>query len=556
MDNLRAQFQETWGHLAPWQRFAGIAILVSGVAMALLFGLWMKEPSYALLYQGLDERDAAAIVKELETENIPYRLSAGGTAIEVPPKEVANVRLKLAAQNLPKGGVVGFELFDQGGLSGLGMTERMQAVNFQRALEGELSRTIMALDAIEVARVHIVIPEESLFAEQQEEPKASVMFKPASSARLSNSQVQAIRYLVANSVEGLDPANVSIVDTEGNVYESPDASPEMSLMAASGSQLQIQRSYEIESQNKIQAMLDRALGPQKAVVRVNVEMNWDQEESTLETVAPAGEVGSVVRSTQQKQESWKGAPASAAEGVPGVDANAPADLPNYQAGEAGSSAGEYSNQESVVNYEVSKEIKNVQRQPGRVERVSVAVLVDESLAEEEVDKIKALVKAAVGFNEERGDQVTVQRIAFNDTVLAQEAAVLDEMAQRDFYVRIGTIVALLLGLGAILFFAWKLFSDMQKRMLPYVIEPDVPALPDGQQASASLQQAASSAYSQASGEPPPALSEAELEDWLKLPSPDEGEMRLRAVARRNPELIAAILKDWVKQKSKKAPAVS
>ncbi len=553
MDNLRAQFQETWGQLAPWQRFAGVAILVSGVAMALLFSLWMKEPSYALLYQGLNEQDAAAIVKELESAGIPYQLVAGGTAIEVPAKDVANVRLKLAAQNLPKGGVVGFELFDQSGLSGIGMTERMQKVNFQRALEGELSRTIMALDTVEVARVHIVLPEESLFADQQEDPKASVMFKPASGARLSNSQVQAIRYLVANSVEGLEPSNVSIVDTEGNVYESPEASAEMSVMAATGNQLQIQRSYEVESQSKIQAMLDRALGPQKAVVRVNVEMNWDREESTLETVAPAGEVGSVVRSTQQKQESWKGAPASAAEGVPGVDANAPADdVPNYQAGDAAGGVGEYSNQESVVNYEVSKEIKNIQRQPGRVERVSVAVLVDESLAEEEVDKVKALVKAAVGFNEERGDQVTVQRIAFNDVLLTQEAAALEEMAQRDFYIRIGTIVALLLGLGAILFFAWKLFSDMQKRMLPYVIEPDVPALPDGQQATASLQQAASNAYGQAS-EPPPALSEEELEEWLKLPSPDEGEMRLRAVARRNPELIATILKDWVKQKPKKAP---
>jgi flagellar M-ring protein FliF len=545
MDNIRNRAVEIWGQLAPWQRFAGIATAISGIGMIFLFGLWMREPSYALLYQGLDENDAAAVVNELDASRIPYRLLADGTAIEVPTGLVADARLKLAAKNLPKGGVVGFELFDQGGLSGIGMTEQMQKINIQRALEGELSRTITAIDGIEAARVHIVIPDDSLFVEDQKQPTASVMFKPTPGTRLTASQVQSIRYLLASSVEGLDPSNVSIVDVEGKMYDAPDTSDDAGIMTVSNNQIQIQRTYEIETEDKLQTMLDRTLGPQNAIVRVTVEMNWDREQSTLETVAPAGEVGSVVRSTQQKQESWKGAPADAAAGTPGVDANAP-DLPTYQAGT--SSTGEYSNQESTVNYEVSKEVKNIERQPGRIERISVAVLLNDTLPEDQIDKVKALMETAVGFNSERGDQVTVQRIPFNEDFLTQEAARLDDMAQRDFYVRIGTIAALLLALGGILFFIRKIFSDMQQRMMPYVIQPNTPELPDGQ-AKNSLQHNATNAYLQAED---PDLNDEDIDEWLKLPSPDQAEMRLRAISRRNPELVATILKNWAAEKKQEA----
>jgi flagellar M-ring protein FliF len=545
MQDLRTKALDIWAQLAPWQRFAGIAILLSTIGMFVVMGLWMSEPRYAVLYRDLNERDAAAIVNELDSQRVPYQLIAGGTAIEVEEDQVAAIRLRLAAQNLPQGGTIGYEMFDTGSLGNLGMTEFMQRVNYQRALEGELSRTITAVEGVDLARVHLALPEESLFAQQQQQPKASVILKVKPGVRLNMTQVQSIRFLVANSVEGLTADNITLVDVDGNFYELPEGDGTPTLASVSGGIMEMQRVAELERQNNVQAMLDQTFGPNKTVVRVNIEMNWDQEESQTETYAPAGEVGSVIRSSSREEENWEGAGANAG-GIPGVEANAPVDDVTYQAGDGNS--GTYNRRSDTVNYEVSKEIRSKTVQPGSVERITVAVLMDESLPEEQVAAVQSSVSAALGLNAQRGDVIEVQRIPFDISFYEQELAQFQAQQQQDFYIRIGIIVGVLLGLGLILFFTRKILGDMQKRMMPFVVEEENLALPKdaaaGQQGAASLQQQANNAYARALAG---TKGQGEIDDFehiFQLPPPDESELRLRAIARHSPDVVASIIEEW------------
>ncbi len=549
MNEMRTKATNIWSQLAPWQRFAGLATVLTAIGMFVVMGLWMNDPQYAVLYRDLNDRDAAAIVDELDSQKIPYRLAENGSAIEVEQGQVASARLKLASKNLPQGGTIGYEMFDSGSLGNLGMTEFMQRVNFQRALEGELSRTITAVEGVELARVHLVLPEQSLFVEQQQQPKASVILKTRPGVRLEVSQVQSIRFLVANSVEGLDAKNITLVDVAGNLYDMPDAKGEMSTASVSTSQIEVQRKVELETQNDLQAMLDQTLGPKKTVVRVSVDMNWDLEEAQVETYAPAGEVGSVIRSSSREEESWTGSGGAGVGGVPGVDPNAPVDVPSYQAGGTGS--GDYTRRSDTINYEVSKETRSLVKQPGTVQRISVAVLLDETLPDTQVESVKSLIEAAVGADPARGDAVQVQRVPFNDDFYAQEMARFEAQQQQELYIRIGMIVAVLLALGLVLFFTRKIFSDMQKRMMPYVVPSETPALPQDASASlpaSSLQKSAASAYARASGSKDryAAYDAAydKFDDYFQLPPPDESELRLRAIARHNPEVIASIIAEW------------
>lgn len=545
MADIQNRAVYVWTQLTPMQRFAGIATLISAIGMIFLVGLWMNEPAMGVLYRGLDEKDAAAIVTALDEMVIPYQLSANGSTIEVSAAQVASTRLNLAAKNLPQSGT-GYELFDNGALGGIGMTDFMQRMNHQRALEGEIARTIASIDGVEMARVHIAIPEETLFAEQQNAPTASVILKLGAGVRLSPTQVQAIRFLLASSVEGMEASNISVVDMSGNLYEAPESTSEGSALAATSSQIETERQLKTQIQKDLQAMLDGTLGSNSTVVRVNVELNWDREESISEEYAPAGQVGSVVRSNQQTEESWTGVGADAAIGVPGVDINAPVDTPNYPTGD-GTNSGEYNKRGSTTNYEVSKRVTNSTKQPGSVERMTVAVLMNEALPVEQVETIKALVAAAVGINPERGDLIQVDRIPFNNTEQAEAAALIAQAQRQDLYMQIGIIVAVLLGLWMILAFVRRTFMDMQKRMLPYVIDPQVPALaqPPVVQlpAPVTMQNNARLAYGGAQG-----VDESDYDDFFKLPTPDEVELRLRAVARRSPETVASILQSWIEKR--------
>ena len=273
-----------WGELKTPMRAAVIGGAVLVVALIIYAAVWAQTPDYATLFSGLGEQDAAAIVDQLKALEVPYRLAQGGSVIQVPERTVYETRLQLAKQGLPKGDNVGFELFDGGQLGNLGMTDFMQRVNFQRALEGELARTIASLDPVAQARVHIVIPEASLFLAETKEPTASVVVQLKPNSQLTREQVNSINHLIASSVEGMKPSNITIVDMQGALLAAAGSSTETQTSLQTGSsQLEMQRSFEREMTNRLQTMLDQAWGPNRAVVRVSATLNWDQKQTNNKT---------------------------------------------------------------------------------------------------------------------------------------------------------------------------------------------------------------------------------------------------------------------------------
>ncbi|MEW6489024.1 MAG: flagellar basal-body MS-ring/collar protein FliF [Thermodesulfobacteriota bacterium] len=416
-DSALAQSGRLWGGLSAAQRavFLAVAAALAAGFAALVF--WAGSPDYAVLYGRLSVDDAAQVVERLQGAGVPYRLQDGGRTVMVPSGRVYDLRLQLAGEGVPQGGVVGFEIFDQ---SGFGMTDFAQKVNFTRALEGELTRTIRRLEGVEGARVHLVLPERRLFESEQQPATASVVLQLGSGRRLGGKQIQGVVYLVASSVQGLEPGAVTVVDTQGNVlYQASGDEP--GLLAAS--QLEYKRAYEKEAERRVREMLERVLGSGAAVVQVSARFDFDRVEETSEVFDPEAVA---VRSEERQSESSTGPGGPA--GVPGVAANVAGAGP-----EAGTGAGSSTRETETVNYEVSKRVTRVQRTPGALTRLTAAVAVDGTYREgadgakefvprgaEELSRLRSLVEKAVGFDAARGDEVEVTSIPF------RPAEVLDE----------------------------------------------------------------------------------------------------------------------------------
>jgi flagellar M-ring protein FliF len=464
IEQIRKEALRVWGEMGQRQKLAvGLLVMGSVVALALL-GLWASRPEYTTVYTGLSEEDAASIVDVLQKLGVPYQLAGNGTTIRVSSKEVYNVRLEVAREGLPSGGIVGFELFDQGGLTALGMSEFTQRINYQRALEGELARTISALDGVQQARVHLVIPEKALFTENQSKPTASVVLALRPGRTLSEDRIWGISNLVASSVEGLEPDHVTIVDVNGRVLaEGTDGqSAGKSGPRLSAAQLNVQQEVERHLENGLQQKLNTALGPNKAVVMVNAELNWAEIETTSEIFEPegSGQAG-VVRSQQQSIEATGAI--TVAGGVPGVDANV---VPIYQSVITGTQEGGVVRHDTTVNYEVSKTVMRTVNTPGNIRRLSVAVLLDSNDPDlvAQQPAIEQMAQAAVGYNPDRGDVVTIDLVPFDDH-LAEQARALEEAERWALYMSLARLAAPILGLGILLFFVRRTFSSLEERMI-------------------------------------------------------------------------------------------
>ena len=373
-------------------------VVVASVAAVSILGLalmvlWVRHPEYELLFANLTPEDAAKIVEKLKEEGTPYKLERGGAAVLVSSKKVYELRLELASQGLPKSTGVGYEIFDK---TNIGMSDFVQKLNYRRALEGELTRTIQQLDEVHQARIHIVIPESKLFEEDQQEPTASIVLRLRPSATLSKAQIQGICHLIASSVEGLGPESVTIVDSYGNILsDRRETEPFIGLTA---SQLELQRSVESHLVKKAQSLLDGVLGMGNALVRVNAELNFDRMERTTERYDPDSPV---VRSEER------------IEGTTYGDS-------------AGTSPDR--NETVLTNYEINKTVEVIANMAGTVKRLSVAVIVNGSVAEEEVANLTTIVQNAVGYDAARDDQIEVVYHPFDTTRLDQERA---EMAQAE-----------------------------------------------------------------------------------------------------------------------------
>lgn len=409
--------------LSPARRWlVGGVVALSVLAFTVLI-LVANKTDYRPLFGNLTSEDAGEIVKKLKEQKVPYQIASDGKAVLVPADKVYDLRLSLASEGLPQGGGVGFEIFDR---KNFGMTEFVQKLNYQRALQGELARTISQLAGVEQARVHLAIPEKSLFKDNEKLPTASIVLKMKSNRTLRENDVQGIVHLVASSVEGMDTDHVTVLDGRGKVLSRVGATDVTSKMTSS--MQETQRNYEKNIEERLQSLLDRVVGTGKSAARVSATFDFKQVEKFEERYDPET---AAVRSEQRSEE--KGGAASMAAGVPGVQTNL------GKAAPAAGNVGGGSKSDETLNYEVSRTTARTIEPVGTLSKVSVAILVDgkyETPAKakegtatkakyvprspDELQKIEALVKSAVGYNVERGDQITVANIPFQDTGEAGE----------------------------------------------------------------------------------------------------------------------------------------
>ena len=271
MDTLPQFFANVWkgfSVLPPSRRLSILAVALATIAAIWGLVYWTNQTDYKVLFSNLSTEDASGIVAKLQEKKIPYELSGGGDTISVPSEKVTEIRLEMASLGLPQGGGVGFEIFDQ---KNLGATEFEQQLNYRRALQGELARTINSLDEIQQCRVHLALPKDSLFVEEQKKPTASVTLKLKSGRTLRPDQIEGIGHLVASSVEGLNPADVMVVDSRGNILSRKQDDSRLGKMTAS--QVEYQANIEKDMTNRIQTMLEKVVGQGKAVVRVAADLD-------------------------------------------------------------------------------------------------------------------------------------------------------------------------------------------------------------------------------------------------------------------------------------------
>jgi len=461
MDFLRVFFKNV-GHfvarMTPSQVMMLFGVIAGTIVGSVFLVGWMTGVTYSPLYSNLEETEAGEVVQYLSDNKIPYHLNGNGRTIEVPSDKVHETRLALASEGLPRSGTVGYSIFDQ---NNLGMTDFLQNLNFRRALEGELTRTITELREVQAARVHIVMPKERLFRDDQKEASASVVLKLAGGYGLTKQQISGIAHLVAASVEGLKPSNIAILDYDGNLLSSGEEAD--ALAGLSGSQMEVRKNVERYLEDKAQTLLASVLGDGRSVVRVTAELDFNQIERTSESYDPNSPS---VRSEERTKTS-----------------NATSD----KADEAKESTEEGNSETTITNYELNKTVEHIINGVGGVKRLSVAVMVDGTYREapkgdgsvenvyqprsqEDLDRLNAIVRNAVGFDSERSDQIEIVNMPFDRMDMETERNALDSMYMRDFYLDIGRKVGLvLLILLALLYVkrkSKKLFKALSNLMPP------------------------------------------------------------------------------------------
>ncbi len=393
-------------------RLATMAIVMAGIVGFFIFlGNRVTTPDMGLLFSDLDLKDSGQIVQKLDALNVPYELRAGGSQVLVPVDQVTKLRMQLAEQGLPQGGSVGYEIFDK--TDSFGPSQFVENIDAVRALEGELERTIASISLVQSARVHLVLPERELFSRERQEASASIVLKLRGAERLGKPQVAAIQHLVAAAVAGLSPSRVSIVDSDGNLLARGDGDAGDQQSSSNNEEMRV--NFENRLAHNVEDLLDRSVGPGKARVDVQAEMDFDRVTTNSEIYDPNGQV---VRSTQTSTQADDSGSASQPVSVS-------SNLPN---GETAAGAGKQSKSEhddETINYEINKTVKNQVRDQGSVMRLSVAVLVDgtstvgpdgkksyQPRSPDEMKQLTALVRTAVGYDEKRGDSVEVVNLPF------------------------------------------------------------------------------------------------------------------------------------------------
>ena len=516
----------------------GVLALV-GVVLSLT--MWSSHGDYKVLYANLSDKDGGAIIAQLSQLNVPYRHADGGAAILVPSSQVHDLRLKLAERGLPRGSVVGYEITDT---ARFGLTQFGERLNYQRGLEGELTRSITALAAVQAARVHLALPNQNGFFREQQKPSASVLLTLHAGRTLDRAQVAGIVHLVASSVADLAPKAVSVLDQTGALLSaSTDSGATAGLDAQ---QLQYVSQVEQGYAKRIVELLEPVVGRDNLRASVTAEIDFSQTESTSELFKPnQGEAAErAVRSQQSSEVS--GSAALPATGVPGAASNQPPQAttapvvgasPPLHAAQTGGSGGS-GRRDSVTNYEVDKTVRVTRNATGSVKRLNAAVVVNnrsstdakgkttsQPLAQEELDKLTALVRESVGFNQERGDSVKVVNAPFRREVPAEVSLPLWQQPEAVDLVRSLAVPGALGAVALIVVFG--------------LLRPALKA---------------AQARAPATGQ----TLDAVVQDELSLPGGTSGQApaleaprasarleQVRLLAQQNPAAVAGIVRNWV-----------
>ncbi len=520
MDRLREylnQLKEIWDNLNTRGK-----IITGTVAGAVLFGLLFlvfRSPArnYQPLFQQLTPEDASAIVEELETRDVNYQLAEDGQTIMVPADDVHRMRLEMAAEGLPEQGLVGFEIFDE---TQFGTTDFERRVNLYRAMGGEISRSIQSMNNIAMARVQITAPEESLFIDEERPAKASVMLELEPNVELSESQARAIANLVSSSVPDLQPDNVTIVDTAGNLLSPQQRGEELDIAEGTSEQRELERDYADRLKSELNAMLTRILGPDNFTVQVSARMNFDQRERESMTYLPViDDEEGIPRSRQEMVEMYRGEELEDG-GVPGTTSN----IPGYEAIEE-MEDGSYQRSETIINYEMDEIFERETFAPGSLELLSVSVMIDDEMEEDELLALEQSIQAAIGYEEERGDTVNVASMDFDRTLeeemeLARAQAEEERQRQMMMY---AILIGVVLVITAITIFILRRRTGQEAEPVPEGARVDM-------------------------------MVDDEEEEEVELPeeelSEEEKKLRkmrdeLKEIAEEQPEEIADLLKSWL-----------
>ena len=521
----------------------GVALLVAAAVAAIVMG---RQPDYRVLFANLNDKDGGAIVAQLSQMNVPYKHAEGGGAILIPADRVHDVRLRLATQGLPKGSVAGFELMES---SKFGMTQFQERLNFQRGLEGELTRSIQALSSVQGARVHLALPNQNGFFREQQKPSASVLVSLHPGRILDRAQLAGIVHLVASSVPELAPSAVSVLDDTGKLLSQTTDSTAGAEVNAQ--QLLYVQQIEQQYTRRIMDILEPVVGRDNVKAQVTAEVDFTQTESTSEQFRPNQTPDSSAVRSQQVLES-RGSSSKTATGVPGAVANqppAPSAAPINGANPAPNAGGQQGTEEqtnkreSTTNYEVDKTVRVTRGSTGAVKRLSAAVVVNyqsgedkgkpitKALTPEQVEQMTALVRETIGFNKDRGDSVNLMNTPFQVTAAPSTDVPLWKQPEV-----IDLAKTFAWPVGAVLFAALVLLGLVR------------PALKAPAPAKASAAPVPGAQLDALEAETPdrPALPAPSKKDEAVPATPEQ--LRLedaRVLAKENPVAVANILKTWL-----------
>ncbi|MGB0670954.1 MAG: flagellar basal-body MS-ring/collar protein FliF, partial [Rhodospirillales bacterium] len=546
-------FSQMLRNLGPTRLAVMGAVLLGIVGFFIFFLSRVGDTAMSQLYANLEDQDVTRITQELGAAGVPFELKAGGTEIFVPRDQVGAMRMRMAEQGLPSGGNLGYELFDN--TDALGSTNFVQNVNLVRALEGELARTIKSIDKVRSARVHLVLPKRELFSRERERPSASVVLKMSGGSRLDKGQVAAVQHLVANAVPGLSPQQISIIDDRGTLLAAgvEDAN-DPSLQAEKADERR--RLYENRMSRTVEELLERAVGIGKVRAQVSADMDFARVATNEETYDPEGQV---VQSTQTLEELATNREAD----TPPVSVGENLPDPTTDSGDSATAESSESRTEETVNYAISKKVINHVREVGVVDKLSVAILVDQRgtwdeenetwnyqpRSAEEIAKLRELAIGAVGFDEARGDVLQVVEMRFAKIEDEPEPPLelffgfdkQDLLKLAEFLVL--SIVAILVILLVVRPLVSRAFESMPS---PAAIGPDGRMLTDGTGAPA---------LTGPGGAPVPTDAAPDEEEFDELIDIDRVEGRVKAssvkkvseIVDKHPDEALSIVRNWMYQ---------